>query len=365
MGVILTTALFWLAAGPSGDLAYVAGTEQDDQRVCVLNIDSGKITPVGPGNGDGAPAWSPDGQWLAFESRREKGLGIVVARPDGSDSRMLQHNMKWNLQPRWAPDSSRLVYCASDDNDFNRRCVVHDLATNTETIWGGDDCRVMQAAWLPNAKLLYARPEEELELNGGQGGMTLLDWLEKGSLLLGIALKQDKTLSTCVALIASDVSAELPDWLFDSHGSYVEWCAEPSPTGEGLAFESNDGGDREIFVLTKKGLFDVSNHRAPDWNPVWSADGNWLAFESFRDGRRGIYRAYRDTARISPLAVTPAADNWAPAWAPNGKWLAFVSDRDGKPDLYASDLKGANTIRLTNGDGYALAPAWKPKAKKK
>lgn len=365
-GFFLATAVFWLAAGPSGELAFVAGTEQDDQRVCILNVESGAITPIGPGQGDGAPVWSPDGTWLAFESRNAKNTGIVIARADGSETRVLPHQMKWNLQPRWAPDSARLVYCASADNDFDRRCVVYDLAAKTETVWGGDTLRVMRTAWLPNMKLLYAlRPDQEIELSDGQGGLTLLDWLEKGSVLLGIGIKQETVLTTCVSIIASDATAELPDWVFASHGNYVEWYAEPSPTGEGLAFESNDGGDREIFVLTKKGLLDVSNHRSPDWNPVWSPDGNWLAFESFRDGRRGIYRAYRDTARISPLAVTPTADNWAPTWAPNGKWIAFVSDRDGKPDLYASDIKGNETIRLTKSAQYAIAPAWKPKAKKK
>ena len=114
---------------------------------------------------------------------------------------------------------------------------------------------------------------------------------------------------------------------------YAEWHVEPSPDGSGVAFESNDGGDREIFVLTKKGTADVSNHRAADWAPVWSPKGEWLAFESFRDGRRGIYRVFPQTARVLPVAVSNDADNWWPTWSPNGEWLVFVSNRTGDPEL--------------------------------
>ena len=35
------------------------------------------------------PAWSPDGAWITFESRREGGADIWVMRPDGTEQTRL------------------------------------------------------------------------------------------------------------------------------------------------------------------------------------------------------------------------------------------------------------------------------------
>lgn len=113
-------------------------------------------------------------------------------------------------------------------------------------------------------------------------------------------------------------------------------------------------------MLAEKGAYDVSNHHSADWNPVWSPDGKWIAFESFRSGRRGIYRVHRDTIRIFPVAVTEHAANWAPTWSPDGKWIAHVSDRDGEAGLFLTDFRGKKSEALTGPATLAYAPAWRP-----
>jgi Tol biopolymer transport system component len=358
--LVLLTAC---GADPAGQIAYVHGTEQENQQVCVMDAATGQSVPVGPGKGDGAPVWSPDGAWIAYESRTDGGVGIFVSRPDGSETLPVKHGSDWNRYPRWSPDGTRLAYVSGTGSGPGGKCTVYDIQSGQETAWGGEQTYVLSAAWMPNMKLLYAlRPDQEIN-SESNGGTTLLQWLEKGNILVGIGLKPEKNFATSVSLISQEMSADLPDWVYEDHGNYVEWNATPSPKGEALAFESNDGGDREIYVLTKKGLIDVTNHRAADWYPVWSADGNWLAFESFRDGRRGIYRVYPDTARISPVAVTADSDNWWPTWSPSGKWLAFVSDRSGNPEIHVTDPAGKSVKQLTTGPGYCVAPAWSPKRK--
>ena len=150
-----------------------------------------------------------------------------------------------------------------------------------------------------------------------------------------------------------------------SEPGYVEWALEPDPRARSVAYESNDGGDREIYVASfTKGISNVSNHRAADWNPVWSDDYQWLAFESFRDGRRGVYRVLVGTGNVLPVAVREGADCWAPAWAPDDEWIAFVSDEEGVPRIYAVAPEGGEAVRLTDGKEWALAPAWRPKPEK-
>jgi len=344
----------------------VAGTGQDNQCVQVLDLDSGAMVRVGPGSYDGAPVWSPDGARLAFETRSPEGLGICIVDADGAQPQLLTHSHKWNRAPRWAPDGRSLAYAADDGGGvFESRVVVYDLESGAEAPWPAEGAiSLLRPVWLPNLRLLYAlRAGQEITW-GASSAVPLkgLEWLRDGPALVGLGVvKETKGYTTDLFVITNGAAASFPEWTLPSPGKYAEWAVEPSPDGTALAFESNDGGDREIFVLGRKGCYDVSNHRAADWNPVWAPDSAWLAFESFRDGRRGIYRVYAKTARVSPVAVTPGADNWSPAWAPSGKWLAFVSNRTGNAEVYVTDAAGRTVLQVSSGPGYKYAPAWRPR----
>ena len=302
----------------------------------VLDVATGAQTRVGTGQRDGAPVWSPDGQWLAFTSFDDGKTRLRVVRADGTEARALttaSDSIRW---PRWSPDNGRLVYAAGDA--FTAKIAVYDVAANSETEWAGGKTGFLRPVWLDPATIVA------VAVTGAPGAML-----------------------TDLVRVTPTESAPLFLELRSGPDKYVEWAVEPAPKGTLKAFESNDGGDREIFIVSDKlGMHDLSNHRAADWNPVWAPDGKWMAFESFRDGRRGIYRAFVDTARVFPLAVTPGADNWAPSWSSDGKRIVFVSDRDGDPEIYLTDAEGKRSVqRLTQHPGDDLAPAWRPVEKRK
>lgn len=325
-----------VAASPSGQIAYVSGTEQEDHCVMVLDVATHASTRVGMGKRDGAPVWSPDGQWLAFTFVDGGKTHLRVVRADGSQGRTLKTSAALNRWPRWSPDSSRLVY--SSGEGFGARVAVYDLAKNTETIWGGGKTGLLEPVWF-NRDTVVA-----VMMAGPPGHFT-----------------------TEMATVSATGVTPFPQNYYPSSGKYVEWSIEPAPKGRMLAFDSNDGGDREIFVLSqRRGAYDVSNHRAADWNPKWSPDAKWLAFESFRGGRRGVYRVFVDTARVFPVAVGKDSDDWAPSWSPDGRYLTFVSDRTGDPEIYLTAADGkSKPVRLTNHPGDDYAPAWRPKGKRK
>ena len=52
------------------------------------------------------PAWSPDGAWLAFAKEDEEGLGIYVARPDGTDLRLVVRGYGGPVS--WSSDGTEL-----------------------------------------------------------------------------------------------------------------------------------------------------------------------------------------------------------------------------------------------------------------
>jgi Tol biopolymer transport system component len=91
-----------------------------------------------------------------------------------------------------------------------------------------------------------------------------------------------------------------------------------SPDGEWLAFESRLVENREIYVVRPDGsdLRNLSNHLALDVGPVWSADGRWIAFESMRSGNRDIFIVQPDGSRLTNISRSPGIDA-QPAWSPS------------------------------------------------
>ena len=323
-----------IAAESEGEIAFVEGRDIHARRVAVVDLGSGNVTPIGPGAYDGAPVWSPDGAWLAFPSGLEPAsTALYVAPADGAGSRRLTHAAPPNRDPSWSPDGTRLAYTIGSGS--GRRIIVYDLASDTETAWNARS-GLMEPAWLSNTELVAPGLPKE----------------EEGS-------------SMGLYVVTADAIAPLPTGRA-SRKPYVAWGVDPHPHGGGLAFESNDGGDREIFALslTRRLIVDVSNHRAADWNPSWSPNGQWIAFESFRGGRRGVWRAIPERLLVVPLAYAPDSDNWAPTWSPCGRWVAFVSSRSGEPRLYVTDLDGGEAHPVTTGPGrWENAPAWRPETR--
>ena len=67
-------------------------------------------------NADGsdlAPAWSPDGHRIAFQSNRDGNWEIYVMNADGSDVRRLTDDDAQDGEPSWSPDGRRLAFVHS------------------------------------------------------------------------------------------------------------------------------------------------------------------------------------------------------------------------------------------------------------
>ncbi len=66
---------------------------------------------------DSAPAWSPDGTRLAFESDRAGGRDVFTVRADGRGLRRLTEHPALDEGPAWSPDGSRIVFTSERDGN--------------------------------------------------------------------------------------------------------------------------------------------------------------------------------------------------------------------------------------------------------
>ncbi len=140
-----------------------------------------------------------------------------------------------------------------------------------------------------------------------------------------------------------------------------------SPDGQRIAFVSQRDGNREIYLVQADGtgLLNLTQHPAEDWTPAWSPDGRQIAFSSNRQGNWEIFIVNADSTSVRQV-TNDGTGNLSPVWSPDGQKMAFSSKRDGNWEIYvtaAPDGEGRVTgerRRLTFAEGNDLGPIFSP-----
>jgi hypothetical protein len=100
----------------------------------------------------------------------------------------------------------------------------------------------------------------------------------------------------------------------------------------------------------------------PVFSPSFAATGSSLVFHAGRDPVAKLMTADLGDPS-SPLEVLTVvggnARNYHPRVSPDGRHLAFDSDRDGERGIYLVNRDGTN-LRRVSGDGFAAVPSWSP-----
>ena len=117
---------------------------------------------------------------------------------------------------------------------------------------------------------------------------------------------------------------------------------------------SQTGGDLGIMTIVDDGSHNY--HAQP------SPDGRFVAFDSDRDGERGIYVANRDGSKVR--RVSGAGYAAVPTWSRNSEWLAYIRAEADKPsvwNLWVQPAAGGSARRVTNYRyGQTWAASWFP-----
>lgn len=97
------------------------------------------------------------------------------------------------------------------------------------------------------------------------------------------------------------------------------------------------------------------------WDPVWSPNGNQIAFVWSRETDRvDIYVMNADRTNVRNLtSASPDPINFLPVWSPDGNWIAFTSTVDGTSyRVRIIPASGGSIITVNTAPTSATLPFW-------
>ena len=221
---------------------------------------------------EAGPAWSPDGQYIAFEcyySRGgyddvypEDGYEICIAKSDGTEYRRLTTNDRKDAHPVWSPDGKRIAF---ESGGFEGKVYAN--------------------------KIMLIKPDgsDLVELVAGQGSPV---WSLDGG---HIAYRD---IAGNAAVI--DVHGGKPVSLSTAGARGDDFQLVWSPDGKRIAFMSNRDGHDEIYVTNAGGTGEtqLTYDPLPKSQPVWSPNGEHVAFLSFHE--TGTGKGYWAVEAVDP-----------------------------------------------------------------
>jgi TolB protein len=130
-----------------------------------------------------------------------------------------------------------------------------------------------------------------------------------------------------------------------------------------LVFNANlRSGNSDIYRMdiAHRLIYPITKDAAVDAQPVWSPDGQQIAFVS---NRNDLYTIYLMDAQ--GRAIHRLADDgyyaYAPAWSPDGRFIAYISTQFPiSHELMLTDLQSGKTRRLTDNREDENSADWSP-----
>jgi len=148
----------------------------------------------------------------------------------------------------------------------------------------------------------------------------------------------------------------------------------PSLGKNHIAFEN--GGYIYLMDLATEQISKLDIYVANDYpysrTSITNVSENIAGYNISPDGKRGLFSARGDIftvpardGNIRNLTNSSGAHDRNPVWSPDGNWIAYVSDKSGENEIYIVKPDGTGEVQLTtNSESYIFELEWSPDSKK-
>ena len=366
---------------PDGKWVVYSGNDSGSHQLYLQSV-SGQ-TPLDlsrdPTVDDDQPAFSPDGEQVAFRSSRDGG-GIFVMGRTGEAVRRITHI---GFHPSWSPDGTQLTFTAENVELYPQNAVgqsglwiVKVSTGEMRRLYEGD---AVLASWSPhNQRIAYTHrlgnPTQSaiwtIPVGGGTPKPVTSEratnwnpvWSPDGRYLY---FSSDRRGSMNLWRVPIEEASGETRGEPEAITAPAPYLAHPSLSADGkhVAFTS-----ALVTANIQRLSLDPSGtiKDEPAWvttgslrwsNPDPAPDGNWVAMYSLVQPEGHLYLVHSDGTGMRQLTSDSAIDRM-PRWSPDGNWVACFSNRSGRLELWKIRPDGSDLQQLTeDGAGYL---AWAP-----
>jgi TolB protein len=227
-----------------------------------------------------SPAWSPDGQWLAYVSFETKHAAVYVQLVRSGERRQVSARAGVNGAPAWSPDGRKLALTLGGSSG-NPDIYILDLGTQDLTRITDDPAIDTEPEWAPDGKSLF--------------------------------FTSDRAGSPQIYQIGTSAGARPKRLTFG--GNYN---ARPrvSPDGSQLAMVTLDNGNYRIAIQDLgSGTVRVLSHGHLDESPSFAPNGATLIY-SERESSRGSLATVSTDGLTGLRLKASQGEVREPAWGP-------------------------------------------------
>jgi len=366
------------AVSPDGRTIAFASDRDGQPRIWLKQVSGEGEAPLTSGPDD-VPRFSPDGAQVLFARPDGVGTSLYRAAVLGGEARRL---LEGASEGDWSPDGKRIAFLRLQSEAGQTVTVVGVAAADgseareAAKVPGG----LRAPRWSPDARTIAAVPASGSLLAGAQQGVVLVG-VEDGKVRTAPAPDPRRNISAAAWTAGGEIVYLQAESVVSAAGSTALLVRQDAASGRvasqtwspSSALVLDVLGDGRVVFDTRsprQNLREVplagaasggrwlSRGESTDRQPVYSPDGEWVAFSSNRGGGMNLWLVSTATGNLR--RVTDANVNWDPAWSRDGKRLLWSSNRGGNFEIWTADVDGGGPRQLTQDGGNAENPTATP-----
>ena len=353
--------------------------------------EGGDARQLTTGGHEGAPVFSPDGNWIAFTGQYDGNIDVFVVRAEGGEPKRLTWHPGADIADGWTPDGKKVLFHSNRESyaDFDRLYTVPVEGGPAERlpIWRGE------AAWFsPDGTSIAYVPNElwQTSWKRYRGGQTTPIYIvrlsdlaldkvprensnDKDPIWFGDTVYFLSDRSGPVTLFAYDTKTKTVKQVIDNKGlDFKSLSAGPDALvyeqfGGIYIFHPSSGKSTKVDMRIAGDLPSTRAHYEKVADKIQNAGISPSGARAVFEARGEILTVPAEKGDVRNLTHTPRVAERDPAWSPDGKSIAFFSDESAEYELHIVDQSGLGSVKkinLGNPPSFFYGPLWSPDSKK-